>query len=187
MIQGNTATFTVTATGTAPLRYQWRKNGINISGATSSVYTIVSVTTTNAGTYSVVVSNAAGSKTSNNATLTVVSPPVLTKQPQSITVIQGNTATFTVTATGTAPLRYQWRKNGVNLSGATVSAYSIASATAANAGTYSVVVSNAAGSKTSNNATLTVSSANIGGTSYTIFQPQPSLSILLTMMARVLY
>ncbi len=158
VVLGNIATFTVTATGTAPLTYQWKKNGTNISGATSSSYVIAPATAANAGTYSVVVNNPAGSVTSNNATLTVISPPVITKQPQSITVIQGNTATFTVTATGTAPLRYQWRKNGTNISGATSSAYTIASVTTANAGTYSVVVSNAAGSKTSNNATLTVTS-----------------------------
>ncbi len=332
--QGNNATFNVTVTGRRPISYQWRKNGTNISGANNSSYTISSVTTSSAGTYSVVVSNSSGNVTSNNATLTVTSANqapsatittpatgttyaagnainfsgtatdpesgnltsgaytwyvlfyhdshnhpgpsvttngtggsftipntgetasnvfyrlylvvtdpqgakdttyrdilprtstitlntspqglsvtldgqpfitpltvtsvegvlrtigttssqtfngstynysswsqggaqtqtiatpvnntvytanfsssvVITNQPQSITVAPGNTATFTVTATGTAPLTYQWRKNGTNISGATSSAYTIASVTTANAGTYSVVVSNGSGS-----------------------------------------
>ena len=105
-------------------------------------------------------SNAAGNVISNNATLTVTTSPVITNQPQSITVTQGNDATFAVTATGTAPLSYQWRKDGVDISGAASSDYTIASVIAASAGTYSVVVSNAAGNVISNNATLAVTSPN---------------------------
>ncbi len=93
-------------------------------------------------------------------TYTASAAPVITTQPQSITVPQGNSATFSVTATGTAPLTYQWRKNGSNITSATNSSYTISSVTAADAGTYSVVVTNASGSATSNNATLTVTSPN---------------------------
>jgi glucose/arabinose dehydrogenase len=358
--QGNTATFYVSVTGSTPLSYQWRKNGANISGASSSSYSISSVTTASAGTYSVVVSNASGSVTSNNATLTVTSPnqapsasittpaagttyaggntisfsgtatdpengnlatsaynwyvlfyhgthnhpgpsvtkngtggsfnipttgetatdvfyrlylvvtdpqgatdtvyrdimprtstitlntnpqglditldgqpfkapltvtsvegvirsigttspqslngstynysnwahggsqtqtistpvnntsytanfavsalPAITSQPQSITVAPGSSATFSVTASGAAPLSYQWKKNGTNISGATSSSYTIASVTTASAGNFSVAVSNSSGTVTSNNATLTVTSSG-GGTSYNIFQP----------------
>ena len=93
-------------------------------------------------------------------TYTSSSAPVITGQPQSRTVAAGSSTTFTVTATGTPPLSYQWRKNGVNITGATSSNYTIASVTATHAGTYSVIVSNASGNVTSNNATLTVTAPN---------------------------
>jgi PKD repeat protein len=67
--------FTVTATGTAPLEYQWRKDNADLAGATNSTYVIASATTADAGTYTVVVRNAAGSRTSEPATLTVLPPP----------------------------------------------------------------------------------------------------------------
>ncbi len=93
-------------------------------------------------------------------TFTGSTAPVITNQPQSTTVFEGNVASFSVTATGTPPLSYQWRKNAVNISGATSSTYVIPSATESDEGNYSVVVSNTAGSVTSNNATLTVNPAN---------------------------
>jgi glucose/arabinose dehydrogenase len=160
-VQGATASFRVTATGTSPLTYQWRRNGVNINGATAASYTVSAVTTANAGNYSVVVSNEYGSATSNTATLTVTTVPVITAQPQSITVVQGTTASFSVTATGTAPLAYQWRRNGVNIPGANSTSYTISSVTTANAGNYSVVVSNEYGSATSNTATLTVTTVPV--------------------------
>src|ERR1700675_2565776 len=117
---GQTAYFSVKATGTAPLSYQGRKNGANITGATSASYTTPATTAADNGAlFSVVVSNSAGSVTSNNATLTVKTPPTITTQPVNTTVTVGQTANFTVTATGTTPLFYQWKKNGVNITGAT--------------------------------------------------------------------
>ncbi|MBP9097504.1 MAG: PQQ-dependent sugar dehydrogenase [Ferruginibacter sp.] len=92
------------------------------------------------------------------------SAPVITTQPQSISVAQGNTANFSVTVTGSSPLSYQWKKSGTNISGATNSTYSIASTVTSNAGTYSVTVTNAAGTVTSSNATLTVTSPNVAPT-----------------------
>jgi glucose/arabinose dehydrogenase len=86
--------------------------------------------------------------------------PVITTQPQSITISQGNTATFSVTATGNPAPTYQWRKGGANISGATSATYSISNVQPTHAGTYSVVVTNSAGSVTSNNATLTVTAPN---------------------------
>ncbi len=155
---GQTATFSVTATGTAPLSYQWQKNSAAISGATSSSYTTPAETASDNGAqFSVVVSNSAGTVTSNAAILTVNAPPAVTAQPVNQTVAVGQTATFSVTATGTAPLSYQWRKNGANISGATASAYTTpATASTDNGAQFSVVISNAAGSVTSNTATLTV-------------------------------
>src|SRR5207248_2261071 len=112
---GQTATFSVVASGTAPLSYQWQKNGANISGATTASYTTPATTSTdNGATYDVVVSNSAGTVTSNTATLTVNAAavaPAITAQPVSQTVTAGQTATLSVTAAGTAPLSYQWQKN----------------------------------------------------------------------------
>jgi glucose/arabinose dehydrogenase len=86
--------------------------------------------------------------------------PAITTQPVSQTVTAGQPVTFSVTATGTAPLSYQWQRNTVNITGATSASYTIASTQASHAGTYRVIVTNSAGSVTSNNATLTVNAFN---------------------------
>jgi hypothetical protein len=153
---GTNVSFKAVAAGSYPLSYQWRFYGANLTGATAASYTISSVQATNAGDYTVVVFNAAGNVTSAVAVLTVASPPVITMPPQSITAAPGSNVTFTVTATGTAPLSYQWRFNGTNLAYGTASAYVCTNAQTKNAGTYSVVVSNIAGTATSAYAMLTV-------------------------------
>jgi hypothetical protein len=158
---GQTATFTMTATGTAPMSYQWRKNGSAIGGATAASYTTPATVSSDDGAqFSVVVSNALGNATSNAATLTVLDPPAITGQPGSATVLVGQTASFSVTATGDGTLSYQWKKNGANISGATAAAYSTPATVAGDDGAqFTVVVSNSVGTATSNAATLTVSSA----------------------------
>jgi hypothetical protein len=166
---GQTATFSVVASGTAPLSYQWQKNGANITGATSSSYTTPATTTSDSGsTFVVVVSNSAGTATSNAATLTVNPAPVaptITTQPLNQTVTAGQTATFSVVASGTAPLSYQWQKNGANIAGATSSSYTTPATTTSDSGsTFVAVVSNSAGSATSNAATLTVNPAPVAPT-----------------------
>jgi len=157
---GQTAQFTVTATGTAPLTYQWQKNGAPISGATTASYTTpITTSTDNGSTFTVVVTNSVASTTSNPATLTVnsASAPAITTQPASQTVTAGQTATFSVVATGTGPLSYQWKRNGTTLSGATSASYTTPATTTTDSGsTYSVTVSNSAGSVDSSAATLTV-------------------------------
>jgi len=163
---GQTASFSVAATGTAPLSYQWSKNATVISGATSSSYTTPATTNSDNGAlFTVVVSNTAGSVTSSAATLTVNPAPVapsITTQPASQTVTAGQTASFSVAATGTTPLSYQWQKNNVAISGATSSSYTTPVTTSSDNGAlFTVTVSNTAGSVTSNAATLTV---NAGGT-----------------------
>src|SRR6266446_3495421 len=163
---GQTASFSVAATGTAPLSYQWRKNSVAISGATSSSYTTLATTSSDNGAQlTVVVSNTAGSVTSNAATLTVSAAsvaPSITTQPASQTVTAGQTASFSVAASGTAPLSYQWNKNGTAITGATSSAYTAPITTSSDNGAQlTVVVSNTAGSVTSNAATLTVSAASV--------------------------
>jgi hypothetical protein len=157
-----TATFTVVANGTAPLTYQWQKNGSSISGATAASYTTPATTSTDNGSaFAVVVTNSAGTVTSSTATLAVNAAavaPAITTQPTSQTVTAGQTATFTVAANGTAPLSYQWQKNGSSISGATAASYTTpATTTADNGSALAVVVSNSAGTVTSNGATLTVS------------------------------
>jgi hypothetical protein len=159
VIVGSNATFTVTADGTTPLRYQWRKNGANVVGATNTTLSLISVTTNSAANYDVVVTNVAGSVTSGVATLTVLVPPTIAGQPTNQTVVAGSNAVFGVTATGTAPLSYQWRKDGTNVVGATNTTLSLISVSTNNAGIYSVVVTNIAGSVTSSNTTLTVTPA----------------------------
>jgi hypothetical protein len=152
---GQSATFTVTATGDY-LTYQWRKNGVNIPGATTAAYTISSVATSDAAPYTCVVSSVCGaSVTSTAATLTVSSATVITSNPSNQTLCQGANATFTVAATG-GSLTYQWRKNGVNIVGATSTNYLIASVGAAEAGSYDCVVTSACGTQTSTAAILTV-------------------------------
>ena len=158
---GQTATFSVVASGTAPLSYQWRKNTANIGGATASSYTTPATTSADNGAkFDVVVSNTAGNITSAQATLTVNSAPVaptISTQPANQTVNAGQTATFSVVASGTAPLTYQWQKNGVAITGATAASYTTPVTTTADSGElFRVVVSNSAGNVTSNSATLTV-------------------------------
>ena len=158
VVLGNPVSFTVTAGGTAPLSFQWLKNGVAIPNANSNVLSFPTTTTNDAGNYSVVVTNIVSSVASSSAALTVLVPPAIVTQPADATVTAGNGVSFTVTASGTAPLNYQWRKNGVNISGATTATLTLASVSAADAASYSVVVGNTAGSATSGNAVLTVQS-----------------------------
>jgi len=162
---GQSATFVVTASGTAPLTYQWQKNGANITGATSASYsTPAAATADNGARFDVVVSNSVASVTSAIATLTVTATPVaptITTQPANQTAASGQTATFTVVASGTSPLTYQWQKNTASITGATAATYVTPAATTADNGSqFRVVVTNSAGNATSNSATLTVSSTS---------------------------
>lgn len=156
---GQTGFFAVVATGSAPLAYQWKKNGIVIAGATAASYTTPPATTAdNFAQFTVTVSNGAGSVTSAIAVLVVTSaPPVITTQPVSISVPVGKPGLFSVAATGSAPLTYQWRKNGVNIPGATSASYMTPPPTMADSGAgFSVAVSNPGGTVISNTAILTV-------------------------------
>ncbi len=161
---GQDAVFNVTATGTAPLSYQWRKNSVNlgVAGPFTS-FSVLGAQAVDAGIYDVVVTNSAGTATSNPATLTVnvpATPPAITGQPASQTVTAGQATSFTVVATGSAPLAYQWRRNGTNIPGATGATYAFTATYADNGAQYSVFVSNGAGNATSNNAVLTVNVKN---------------------------
>ncbi len=160
---GQSAAFKVTGTGTAPLSYQWNFNGTPLPGATSSALIFTSVQINDAGTYTVVITNVAGSITSAVVRLTAIIPPDITSQPSSQKVFVGQDAKFSVTATGTGPLRYQWALNGIPLAGATSPSLALTNVQMSDAGSYTVVITNAANSITSSVATLSVTivSSNI--------------------------
>jgi len=162
IVEGASVKFTAAADGTPAPTYQWRRNGAVIPGATGTSFSLASVTIADAGTYTVLASNSAGTTSSNGAVLTVTakaaasSAPVFTSQPASQAVKKGLPVTFTAIATGTPAPSYQWRRNGSVIKGATGASYTIAKVDTANAGTYTVVATNSAGSLTSNGAVLTV-------------------------------
>jgi pectate lyase/pectin methylesterase-like acyl-CoA thioesterase len=156
VVAGAQAQFAVTAEGSSPLSFQWRKDGVAIPGATNATYTIASASADDAGSYTVTVTNTAGGATSDPAALTVIAPPSIVAAPASQIVNAGATAMFSVVASGAPPLSYQWRKNGANIPSATTDTLTLNNAQAADAADYSVIVSNAAGSVTSPVATLTV-------------------------------
>lgn len=167
---GNTATFGVGAVGSGPFSYQWRKDGVPLAGATAAVFTIAAAGTADRGNYSVIVTNGAGSATSPAATLTVntpsapvVTPPAITAQPASLVAIPGSPTTLAIAAEGSGPLNFQWAKDGSPIPGATASVLHLASVTGSDAGSYTVAVSNAAGSLTSSAATLIVVGAPVIG------------------------
>ena len=156
VVSGNTLSLSVSVSGTAPITYQWRRDGVAIAGATSANLEVNPVQTSDAGSYDVVVSNVVGPVTSTAAAVTVLSPATITAQPVSLTVTAGSLATFTVTAEGTGPLSYQWAKDGIPVAGEVSTSFSITAAQAQDEGSYTVVVSNTTGPVTSAAATLTV-------------------------------
>ena len=160
---GGAATFSVGATGTSPLSYQWRRSGVAVAGATRAALTLPTVVTEDAGSYDVVVANQAGSTNSAAALLTVNGPPLVTSHPVGVTLNRGQTATFTVAAIAVpGPAIYQWKKgatllaNGGNISGATTATLSVSNVQLADAASYSVVILNSYGTVTSNSATLAI-------------------------------
>lgn len=155
-LSGTTANFTVSATGAAPLGYQWLKDGTNLFRGTLATLTLTNVQLWDEGGYSVVVSNVAGNTTSQVAWLTVWVPPTIVRQPDARTNIVGQTAAFGVTAAGTPPFRYQWSKGGHSLLWATNSTLVIPMVQLSDAGRYAVLVSNVAGGTQSLSAPLLV-------------------------------
>lgn len=155
---GVRAKFSVTSTGTMPLAYRWMKDGTIIAGATNASYTTpVTTTADNGALFAVIVSNSAGSVTSNNAMLTVATAPLITEQPINEAVTAERTATFNVNAIGVTPFQYQWARNGANIAGATKGFYTTPATTRAdNGAVFAVTVNNSAGSVISNTVTLTV-------------------------------
>ena len=151
-------TFSASASGfPGTPTFQWRKGTVAIVGATSSSFTLAAAQLADAGSYDVIATASAGSATSNAATLSVTnSAPQITAQPAGATLAVGGNVTLSVAATGSAPLTYQWRRDGVSILGATLASLSIANAQTYQAGVYDVVVTNSVGSATSFGARLNV-------------------------------
>lgn len=174
---GQSANFSVVAGGSAPLNYQWFFNtNTLIAGATSSLLTLTNVQLTNAGTYFCIVTNSFGSDTSAVAQLTVNVPvaPTISAQPQNVTVLPGASASFSVSAGGSTPFNYQWYFNtNTAIAGANNPTLTLNNVQATNAGIYTVVVNNLAGSATSSNAVLTLNTSPVGPTFVT--QPAPAI------------
>lgn len=145
---GAAVSLRVIAVGSDPLRYKWIKNGVEIPGQTGGVLWLYNVSSSDAGSFWAVVSNAAGSVTSAAASLTVSQPvpPRIVVQPMSKTVLLGGRIDLAVSAEGSSPFTYVWRRNGVVLESASSATYSIYRAEAAHFGTYTVEIKNAAGS-----------------------------------------
>lgn len=151
---GGSVTLTVIAEG-LDLTYQWYKGTQLLSGKNSSSLTINSITSADSGSYSVVVQNPQGSRTSRTLKLEVYPLPTITAQPANAEVKEGQKATFNVTATGTN-LLYQWRRGTAPIGGANSRSLTLTGVTLSDIGNYNVVVSNGAGSVTSESVTLSV-------------------------------
>jgi len=175
--EGQSASFTVAASGTAPLSYQWYRAGAAqadggvpltaIADAGAAILAFTAALPDNGTSFAVSVSNVAGAQTSALAVLTVtpvVIAPTITASPASVSILVGQPAAFSVTATGTAPLTYQWRKSGAAIAGATAASFSFVPAESDTGATIDVIVSNAAGSATSAAAVLTVNRASVSYT-----------------------
>ncbi|MBI3885551.1 MAG: immunoglobulin domain-containing protein [Opitutae bacterium] len=144
---GGNYTLSVSATGTAPLAYQWRKGGVAIAGATSATLALANLSLASAGSYEVVVSNHLGSATSAAAVLTVEAPPAITAAPTTRVVgTPGQALSLSVSATtANGPLTYQWKKNNRAIGGATSATFTFASFTNADAGAYTVEITDTHG------------------------------------------
>lgn len=156
--EGAPVSLSVTASGPAEanqLRYQWRQDGVNVTGATNSTLTIPSSAARNSGLYTVVVRNSAGAVVSAGVNVLVTGAPWVAVQPANQTAMCNGTATFTVTAgtsTPADPITYQWRLGGNNLQGENGPTLTVNNASPEKAGPYSVVVGNSHGSAISSNA-----------------------------------
>ncbi len=157
---GQSAQFSVLASSTGAVTFQWMKGSTPIPGANGFAYTTpVTTSGDNGASYSVVVTSGSTSVTSTSATIQVVQPsvPTIVTAPVAQTVAAGGTAQFSVTANGSPLLTYQWQKNNVNIAGANAAVYTTPVVQTTDSGsTYDVVVTNSAGTVTSAAANLTV-------------------------------
>jgi hypothetical protein len=183
---GDSASFSVSASGVPDPVYQWLFNATNvIVDATNSTLTLTNLQETQAGAYSVVVSNFAGSVTSTSAILTVLAAPIVIAQPQNQTVLQGQSVLLSVTAAGPGPLTYQWMANCTRpISGATANVLRLKNVAPSDSGNYCVVVSNSFGSVSSQSAVLRVL-AQAKLTSVT--ESQNGVALRFSTVANLLY
>jgi|GEM_PF-1135958 len=160
VLAGGGTGFSVAATGAQPLSYQWNFNGTNISGATNATLTLTNIQVSQAGNYSVLVTNLYGTAPSSNAVLTVVVPavpPTILSQTPSQVVLLGHPATFIVNVSGSDPLSYFWSRDGALIPGATNFSYTLNNAQLSDSGSkFSCLATNAYGFAASTNSTLKV-------------------------------
>ncbi len=153
---GQIATFRVHFTGVPAPSVQWKKNGVNVPGATSFEY-VFAVKSGDDGIYTAVITNSIGTVTSANALLTIGSPPSPTTiQPASQTAMAGSTVTLTFALTGSPTPSIQWRKNGVDIPGATSPTLTLSNISKADAGSYTALVTNGLASILSSTSVLSV-------------------------------
>jgi hypothetical protein len=171
---GETLQLSVDAGGTPNLGYQWRKNGVNLPGATNSSYVKANLTAADDGNYDVVISNAFGSVTSSVAAISAQGQtfPNITQQPANVSVYQNGLAKLTVVADG-GGLLYRWRQNGNLLPSGTNATLLLSPAQSTNAGSYSVIVSNNVGSVTSATANVTVTVPAVGSYAAAVVADSP--------------
>ena len=184
--QGSSAGLAVGVSGASAPSFQWRRNGVDIAGATSAAYTMASIGSGDAGAYSVVVSDGTRQIASAVAQLNLAAaaPPTapgIATPPAALAVNVGQTATLAVAAQGSGPLAYQWARDGVDIAGATSPVLTLSSAQLTDAGSYTVTVRNAAGSVTSAAAVLVVTPTP--GAPAIVAQPSP-LQVLVGATAR---
>lgn len=165
---GQTANFSVIATGTSPLSYRWLKNGApladggRLSGASTAQLSITSAQLADEGNYSVEISNLAGVRTSTTAELVVLGAPEIMMAPGATARDVGQSVSFSVFARGAGTLQYQWFKDGVALvdggriSGAATATLSLASLVLNDGGSYTLRITGSAGATTTSPATLSV-------------------------------
>lgn len=146
---GETMYLSVEASGRPLPHYQWLKDGTEISGATDAVFKITDFQGTDAGSYTVRVTNLHGTVTSSAAVVSLALGPTITTQPQSLALHAGQGGTLTVAATGSGTLSYRWFKDGRLLPSAIAPSLAIASGLPPNAGVYQAEVTDATGSRRS--------------------------------------
>ena len=156
VVAGTGVTFQAAVSGSQPVDYQWWFNGTNAIGSNTNVLTLTNAQPNMDGTYTLLATNLAGSTTSAVAQLTVLVPPAILTQPANSTILTGGTADFVGSATGTGPLTYQWSFNGTVLAGATTNELRLADVQASQSGSYVLLITNLAGSVTSDAAQLKV-------------------------------
>jgi pectate lyase len=163
VLPGQTASLSVVAGGSGPLTYQWYFNtNTLLSGATGSTLTLTNIQASQSGTYSVIVSNFVSSTNSDYAVLFVNTnpvPPQFTSDPASQVVLEGESALFSATVFGSAPITYQWNKNGAVIPGATSTTLTLLNVQPSDAASYTLTASNSAGGAISGAAVLTVTPA----------------------------
>lgn len=155
-ILGHTLTLIASASGSAPLAYQWQVDGMDSMNATRKILVLTNLQTNASGSYVFIAANTVGSATSHVAVLNVLVPPSITSPPASAEAVAGTSVTFSVVAAGTAPLRYQWLRDGASLPRQTNASLTLPAVTLAQAGRFQVLVKNQGGSALSAAAILKV-------------------------------